>query len=83
MAGNPPSHVVYVVSEPREGQDKGFWREIGAVFEHKDGLGFDVLIADQISVAGRLVCRPRQSSDAERPEQQQRSTRQAGPSGRR
>jgi hypothetical protein len=52
-----PSHRAHVVSKPKEGSDqKGFWTEVGAVFPHKNGKGFDLVIPEGISVSGRIVC---------------------------
>ena len=55
-----PSHIAYVVSEPKEGSDKKpIWREVGAIWPHKNGNGFDLVLIDQISVSGRIVCTER------------------------
>jgi hypothetical protein len=35
-----PSHIAYVVNKKEPGDAKGFWRPVGAVFQHKDG-GFE------------------------------------------
>jgi len=44
-----PSHIAYVVSEPKEGSDKKpVWRELGAIWPHKNGTGFDLVLNDQI-----------------------------------
>jgi len=52
-----PSHIAYVVTEPKEGTDKkSVWRRVGAVWPHQNGNGFVVVIDDQISVTGRIVC---------------------------
>ena len=52
-----PTHIAYVVKDPKEGTDKkAIWRRVGSVWPHKNGKGFDVVIDDQISVAGRVVC---------------------------
>ena len=51
-----PSHIAYVVNKKEPTDAKGFWRPVGAVFQHKDG-GFDVVIHDQLAVSGRIVCR--------------------------
>jgi hypothetical protein len=59
-----PSHIAYVVSEPKDGEAKGYWREIGAVWPHKNGSGFDVVIYDQLSVSGRIVCTERKDKPA-------------------
>ena len=55
-ATNKPTHRAYVVIN-REGSEKGTWREIGAVWGHKDGKGFDVVL-DTLPTDGRIVCRP-------------------------
>ena len=60
-----PSHRAYVVSQPKEGSDKkGFWHEVGVVWPHKTGNGFDVVVHDGISVSGRIVCREPKEKDA-------------------
>ena len=52
-----PSHIAYAVREYQgEGGDKSAWREIGAVWTHKDGRGFDVHL-EAVPVNGRLVLR--------------------------
>jgi hypothetical protein len=53
-----PSHNAYVVNKKKDAKpdDKGFWRPVGAVFAHGKGGGFDVVIHDQLSVSGRIVC---------------------------
>jgi hypothetical protein len=52
-----PSHIAYVVNEPPRGREgKPFWRPVGVVWPHEKGNGFDVVIYDQISVGGRIVC---------------------------
>ena len=65
MNRTPPSHIAYVVTDPEEGSDrKAIWREVGAVWQHKNGTGFDLLIHDQISVSGRIVCTERRERQA-------------------
>jgi hypothetical protein len=60
-----PSHRAYVVSQPKEGSDqKGFWHEVGVVWPHNSGKGFDVVIHDGISVSGRIVCREPKEKEA-------------------
>jgi hypothetical protein len=53
-----PSHIAYVVNKKKDAKpgDKGFWRPVGAVWPHEKGNGFDVVIHDQLSVGGRIVC---------------------------
>ena len=54
---NKPTHRAHVVVEPREGSNKKpFWQKVGAVWPHKNGKGFDVVIPAGISVSGRIVC---------------------------
>ena len=63
---NKPSHIAYVVTEPKEGSDKkAVWREVGAIWPHKNGAGFDLVLVDQISVSGRIVCTERKEKPAE------------------
>jgi hypothetical protein len=62
-----PSHIAYVVSEPKELGSKGFWREVGTVWPHKNGSGFDVVIADQLTVGGRIVCTERKDKSEQQP----------------
>jgi hypothetical protein len=52
-----PTHIAYIVTEPKEGSDrKPIWRAVGAIWPHKNGIGFDLVIHDQLSVSGRIVC---------------------------
>jgi hypothetical protein len=61
-----PTHIAYVVKDPKEGTDKeAMWREVGAVWPHKNGKGFDVVIYDQVAVSGRIVCTERKDKAAE------------------
>ena len=55
-----PTHRAHIVVEPKEGSDrKSTWVEVGAVWPHKNGNGFDVVIPAGISVSGRIVCTER------------------------
>jgi len=61
-----PTHRAFVVSTPKKEGEKGIWREIGAVWPHKNGKGFDVVIHEGISVHGRIVCtEPKKDEDKE------------------
>jgi hypothetical protein len=60
-----PSHRAYVVSTPKNETDKGFWREVGVVWPHKSGKGFDVVIHEGMSVHGRIVCTEPKKDEAE------------------
>lgn len=63
---NKPSHIAYVISEPKEDSDrKPIWREVGAIWPHKNGKGFDLVVVDQLSVSGRIVCTEHKEKPAE------------------
>ncbi|HJU11577.1 MAG TPA: hypothetical protein VJ728_11905 [Candidatus Binataceae bacterium] len=53
---SPPTHRAYVISQPREEGGKGFWHEVGAIWPHKNGNGFDLVLYEGISIHGRIVC---------------------------
>jgi type IV secretory pathway TraG/TraD family ATPase VirD4 len=57
MSSKQPSHRAFVVTEGRPGTNqKGYWHPVGAVWPHKSGKGFDLVIPEGISVTGRIVC---------------------------
>jgi hypothetical protein len=49
-----PTHRAYSVIK-REGQDD-FWLNLGLVFPHKDGSGFNIML-QAIPLDGKVVCR--------------------------
>jgi hypothetical protein len=49
------SHIAYSVRDRGEGKDSK-WTEIGVVFPHKDGKGYDVLF-DVVPLSGRISIR--------------------------
>jgi hypothetical protein len=49
-----PTHRAYSVIK-REGQDD-FWLNLGLVFPHKDGSGFNIML-QAFPLDGRIVCR--------------------------
>ena len=55
-----PSHRAYSVIR-REGQDD-FWLNIGLVFPHKDGTGFNIML-QAFPLDGKVVCREIGESD--------------------
>ncbi len=63
---SPPTHRAYVISQPREKGGKGFWHEVGVVWPHKSGNGFDVVLYEGISIHGRIVCTEPNDKEAER-----------------
>jgi hypothetical protein len=61
-----PTHSAYVVIDPKEGRDrKAQWHEIGAIWPHKNGKGFDLVIPAGLSVTGRIVCTERKEPTAD------------------
>ncbi len=63
---NPPKYHAYIVIDPKAGSNrKAYWHEIGAVWPHKNGTGFDLIIPAGISVTGRIVCTERTQPSAE------------------
>ena len=58
---NTPTHRAYSVIK-REGQDD-YWLNIGLVFPHKDGKGFN-LILQAFPLDGKIVCREVTEDDA-------------------
>jgi hypothetical protein len=53
-APRQPSHRAYAVIR-REGQDD-FWLNLGLVFPHKDGSGFNLML-QALPLDGKIVCR--------------------------
>lgn len=49
-----PTHRAYSVIR-REGQDD-FWLNVGLVFPHKDGSGFNIML-QAYPLDGKIVCR--------------------------
>jgi hypothetical protein len=63
---NKPTHTAYIVAEPKEGSDrKATWREIGVLWPHKSGKGFDLTIPPGVTVTGRIVCIERKEQAAD------------------
>jgi hypothetical protein len=59
-----PTHTAYVVISPKEGSDrKATWHEVGALWPHKSGKGFDLVIPEGICLSGRIVVRERKVND--------------------
>jgi len=63
MAGKP-THIAYVVNKGSKEGSKGNWHEVGAVWPHKNGEGFDLVIPDGISLSGRVVIRKNEPKPA-------------------
>jgi hypothetical protein len=56
-----PTHRAYSVIR-REGQDD-FWLNLGLVFDHKDGKGFNIML-QALPLDGKIVCRAVDDDDA-------------------
>jgi hypothetical protein len=69
-----PTHRVYTVIK-RDGQDD-YWLNIGLVFPHKDGNGFNVVL-QALPLDGKIVCREITNEESE--EGSQARSRQEGP----
>jgi len=60
-----PTHRAYVVTEAKPGTDqKSRWHEVGVIWPHKNGKGFDLVIPPGISLSGRIVCTEPKTDDA-------------------
>jgi hypothetical protein len=55
-----PTHRAYSVIK-REGQDD-FWLNLGLVFPHKDGSGFNIML-QALPLDGKIVCREVSADD--------------------
>ena len=56
-----PTHRAYAVIR-RDGQDD-FWLNLGLVFPHKDGGGFNIML-QALPLDGKIVCRYISDDDA-------------------
>lgn len=56
-----PTHRAYSVIK-REGQDD-FWLNIGLVFPHKDGSGYNIML-QAFPLDGKIVCREITAEDS-------------------
>lgn len=64
-----PTHRAYSVIR-REGQDD-FWLNVGLVFPHKDGGGFNIML-QAFPLDGKIVCREIADDDRDDAPKQQR-----------
>jgi len=58
---NTPTHRAYSVIK-RDGQDD-YWLNLGLVFPHKDGGGFNIML-QALPLDGKIVCREITDDDA-------------------
>ncbi len=75
-----PTHRAYSVIR-REGQDD-FWLNLGLVFPHKDGSGFNIML-QALPLDGRIVCREISDDDQGSGEQPPESRNQSRTRGSR
>jgi len=66
---NTPTHRAYSVIK-RDGQDD-YWLNLGLVFPHKDGSGFNIIL-QAFPLDGKIVCREISEDDAAEPTPQSR-----------
>jgi hypothetical protein len=61
---NRPSHIAYVVSDPKEGNDRrAQWHQVGSIWPHKSGTGFDLITFPGVALTGRIVCIERKDKE--------------------
>ena len=53
-----PIYQAFIVVAPKSESKKANWIAVGAVWPHKNGEGFDLVIPEGLSVSGRIVCMP-------------------------
>ena len=75
-----PTHRAYSVIR-RDGQDD-YWLNLGLVFPHKDGNGFNIVL-QALPLDGKIVCREIAEEDQAEPPAQQRVRQDAPRGGRR
>ena len=74
---NTPTHRAYSVIK-RDGQDD-YWLNLGLVFPHKDGNGFNIIL-QALPLDGKIVCREIAEDGEAEPAAQPRG-RQEAPRG--
>jgi hypothetical protein len=77
---NAPTHRAYSVIK-RDGQDD-YWLNLGLVFPHKDGGGFNIML-QALPLDRKIVCREITVDDRGDGEPQSRSRQRGGSGGRR
>jgi hypothetical protein len=75
---NTPTHRAYSVIK-RDGQDD-YWLNLGLVFPHKDGSGFNIIL-QALPFDGKIVCREIAEDDAGEPAAQTRGRQEASRGG--
>lgn len=73
-----PTHRAYSVIR-REGQDD-YWLNVGLVFPHKDGNGFNIIL-QAFPIDGKIVCREIGEEEAGEPDAPARGREQSRSQG--
>lgn len=61
-----PTHRAYLVPETEsDAAKKSHWVEVGAVWPHSNGNGFNLVLPAGLAVTGRVVCMPVSAKDNE------------------
>lgn len=59
-----PTHRAYLVPETApDSAKKAYWIDVGAIWPHGKGGGFDLVLPAGLSVSGRVVCMPVAAKD--------------------
>lgn len=76
MAGEKPTHKVWLVEEKGEGPDKtSFWHRAGSAWSHDDGKGVNIQVPPGMALFGKVVLREYTEDDAKEEEQQKTKPR--------
>ncbi|HTW50363.1 MAG TPA: hypothetical protein VME45_00515 [Stellaceae bacterium] len=75
---NTPTHRAYSVIK-RDGQDD-YWLNLGLVFQHKDGNGFNIIL-QAFPLDGKIVCREVSDEDAAEAQAQPRGRQEPSRAG--
>lgn len=64
-----PTFIAYLPQEVEQnGEKKTFWHRVGAVFPHKTGDGFNLVIPPGLSISGKVVLlEPKDDGKGEEP----------------
>ena len=66
MAGERPTHKVWLVEEKGEGPNKtSFWHRAGSAWTHQDGKGMRIVIPPGMALFGNVVVREYTDDDEE------------------
>ncbi|HTT83350.1 MAG TPA: hypothetical protein VMF67_07700 [Rhizomicrobium sp.] len=63
-----PSHIAFIIIPGKDDPEQRIWREVGAVWPHKEGSGFDIVLHEGVTVHSRIVCTKRRKKQSKRKE---------------